>query len=76
MLDFEDTRTPAMKAADLELMQARQELMAWGEELSDEGHSEREVVGAFCEELEERLARLYCAFYEQQAELEAASAMT
>lgn len=66
MDSFEDTRTPAMKAADLELEQTRMELMAWGDELSSEGHSEREIVGAFCENLEERLARLYCAFYEQQ----------
>lgn len=70
-MDFsEDTRTPAMKAADLELAQARIELMQWGEELSAEGCSEREVVGAFCSDLEERLARLYCQFYEQQEHLE------
>jgi len=60
-----------MKLADMELGQVRAELMQWGEELSDEGHSEREVIGAFCEELEERLARLYCRYYEILSELEA-----
>lgn len=64
MIEHTDTRTAPMKAADLELGQVRAELMNWGEELSKEGLSEREVVGAFCEELEERLARLYCAYYE------------
>lgn len=63
-IDFTDTRTEAQKTADLELGQARIELMARGRELSEEGHSEREVVGALCGELEERLARLYCAYYE------------
>lgn len=72
MIDFEDTRTPAMKAADMELVEVRAELMQWGSELSDEGLTEREIVGGFCSELEERLARLYCQYYEQQAELEAA----
>lgn len=66
MLEFTDTRTPAMKAADLELQQARLELMGWGEELEREGHSEREIVGAFCENLEERLARLYCELYSRE----------
>lgn len=73
MIRFEDTRTPAMKAADLELQQTRLELMAWGEELSKEGHTEREIVGGFCNDLEERLARLYCAYYELQSEMEQAS---
>jgi hypothetical protein len=67
----QDTRTPQMKAADMELAQTRIELMAWGEELADEGHTEREVVGAFCSDLEERLARLYCRYYEILSELEA-----
>lgn len=70
MIRFEDTRTPAMKASDLELSEIRAELMAWGEELDKEGHSEREIVGAFCEALEEKLARLYCAFYEKDEDLE------
>lgn len=67
----QDTRTPEMKLADLELANVRAELMQWGEELSDEGCSEREVVGAFCSDLEERLARLYCQHYEILSELEA-----
>ena len=64
-----DTRTPEMKLADMELAEVRAELMRWGEELSNEGRSEREVVGAFCEELEERLARLYCQYFEILSEL-------
>lgn len=68
MRSFEDTRTPAMKAADLELEQARIELMAWGKEMESEGESEEMVVRHFCCELEERLARLYCAYYELKDE--------
>lgn len=67
MIHFEDTRSPAEKAADLELEQARIELMAKGDELSKEGRTEREIVGAFCEDLEERLARLYCELYSREA---------
>jgi hypothetical protein len=59
-----DTRTDAEKAADLELQQTRLALMAWGEELEADGLSEQEIIGCFCSELEERLARLYCDFYE------------
>jgi hypothetical protein len=54
-----------MKAADIELEEVRRELMEWGEELDREGLSEREIVGCFCSDLEERLARLYCAFYDR-----------
>jgi len=57
-----------MKAADLELQVTREDLMTWGEEMRDEGLSDRDIVGNFCNELEERLARLYCEFYELQAE--------
>ena len=64
MANEQDTRTPAMKVADLELVQVRDQLMTWGEELSKEGFTERQVVGAFCEDLEERLARLYCMYYD------------
>lgn len=37
MIRFEDTRTPAMKAADLEQAQVRLELQAYREELTREG---------------------------------------
>lgn len=55
----------AEKAADLELSEVRVELMALGEELDSEGFTEREIVGCFCEALEEKLARLYCEHYER-----------
>lgn len=69
-MDVEDMKriwaamTPAERASDLELSQVRIELMELGEELDREGFSEREIVGCFCEALEEKLARLYCQFYE------------
>ena len=59
-----DQRSLAEKSADLELEIVREELMAWGDELSKEGLGEREIVGAFCEQLEERLAHLYRELYE------------
>jgi hypothetical protein len=59
-----DQRSLAEKSADLELEIVRAELMAWGNELSEEGLGEREIVGAFCEQLEERLAHLYRELYE------------
>lgn len=60
-----DQRSLAEKSADLELQVVREELMAWGNELfEEEGLSEREIVGAFCEQLEERLAHLYRELYE------------
>lgn len=61
--EVQDTREPAEKAADLELAQLRIQFMQWGEELSEEGCSEREIVGCFCSELEERLARVYRELY-------------
>ncbi len=64
MIQFEDTRTLAEKSADLELQVTREELMAWGAEMRDEGLSDRDIVGNFCNELEERLARLYRELYE------------
>lgn len=63
-MDVVDNRTLAEKSADLELGVVREELMAWGEELEKEGLGEDEIVGAFCEQLEERLARLYRELYE------------
>lgn len=60
----EDDRSLAEKSADLELEIVRSELMKWGDELSKEGLGEREIVGAFCEQLEERLAHLYRELYE------------
>lgn len=68
MIHLEDTRSSAEKAADLELSQVRIELVAWGEELEREGCSEREIVGAFCEELEDRLARVYRELYEREGD--------
>lgn len=67
MRTFEDNRSLAEKSADLELGVVREELMAWGDELSKEGLGEREIVGAFCEQLEERLAHLYRELYEIDA---------
>jgi hypothetical protein len=64
MTEFIDTRSSAEKVADLELSQARCELMEWGDELNREGLTEREIVGLFCSNLEERLARLYRDYYE------------
>jgi hypothetical protein len=71
MRSFEDTRTLPEKAADLEIEQVREQLMQWGGEMADEGESEEMVVRHFCCDLEERLARLYCMYYELSAELEA-----
>lgn len=68
MIQFDDTRTLAEKSADLELQVVREELMAWGGEMRDEGLSDRDIVGNFCNELEERLARLYCELYENEIE--------
>lgn len=59
-----DQRSLAEKSADLELELIRHDLMGWGLELEAEGLSEREIVGAFCEQLEERLAHLYRELYE------------
>lgn len=70
MIHFEDTRTPAMKAADLELQAARDEICAWADELKREGHQDEVIRVGICENLEERLARLYCAYYELQSEME------
>lgn len=67
MTSTEDTRTDAERLADMEVANVRSELMQWGEELSEEGCSEREIVGCFCAELEERLARAYRVLYERDA---------
>lgn len=60
----EGSRSLAEKSADLELEIVHSELTDWGEELRDEGLKEPEILGAFCEQLEERLAHLYRELYE------------
>jgi len=59
-----DQRSLAEKSADLELEIVREELRIDGEELEKEDLSEVEILGAFCEQLEERLAHLYRELYE------------
>jgi hypothetical protein len=59
-----DQRSLAEKSADLELEIVRSDLTAQGEELEKEGLHEPEILGAFCEQLEERLAHLYRELYE------------
>lgn len=59
-----DQRSLAEKSADLELELIRAELLRWAEKLEREGIPELEIRGAFCEQLEERLARLYRELYE------------
>lgn len=56
--------TPAQRAADIELQVARDEICAWADELKREGHSDEAIRVGICENLEERLARLFCAYYE------------
>lgn len=72
MIYFEDTRTPAMKAADLEQSQVRLELQAYREELTREGCDEATILCGQIDDLEDRLVRLYCAHYELQSELKEA----
>jgi hypothetical protein len=62
--------TPAQRAADIELQVARDEICAWADELKREGHSDEAIRVGICENLEERLARLYCEHYELQGKLE------
>lgn len=71
MRSFEDTRTPAMKAADLEQSQIRIRLAEYYKELENEGFSEAEIYQGQVDHLEDVLVRLYCAFYELSAEMEA-----
>lgn len=66
MIHFNDTRTPAMKAADLEVSVAREEICAWADELKREGHSDEVIRVGICENLEERLARLYYELYSRE----------
>ena len=59
-----------MKAADLEQQQVRLQLKDYREELKREGCDEVTILCGCIDDLEERLARLYCAHYELQGELE------
>lgn len=59
-----DTRTPAMKAADLEQQQVRIQLKDYREELKREGCDEVTILCGCIDDLEDRLVRLYCAHYE------------
>lgn len=61
---YEDTRTPAMKAADLEQAQIRLQVQDYREELKREGCDEVTIMAGQIDDLEEALARLYCAYYE------------
>lgn len=63
--------TPAQRAADIELQIAREEICAWADELKREGRSDEAIRVGICENLEERLARLYCAYYELQEDVAA-----
>lgn len=73
MRSFEDTRTPAMKAADLEQSQIRVQLADYYKELENEGFNEAEIYHGQVDHLEDVLVRLYCAYYELSAEMEGIS---
>jgi hypothetical protein len=68
MIHFEDTRSEAQKSADLEVSQMRVELEELRKELAGEKVARAGIFRTQVEYLEERLARLYCEFYELQAE--------
>lgn len=70
MIHFTDKRTRAQKASDLELSQIRLQLDAYREELREEGCKETTILCGQIDDLEDRLARLYCAFYELSEEVE------
>lgn len=59
-----DQRSLAEKSADLELQIVHEGLMDRCVKLHAEGLDEPEILGACCEELEERLAHLYRELYE------------